>query len=346
MPSRVTVDLGATVASLHEWLMVVAQSATGAFWAWCDLATGQPSFEYPEITGYALTYLAGLATLSTRERAAGERASSWLMRRLDRGDLAAREGWDNGAVYLFDLGMIAAGLLSFGRRIRSERMVASGLGLVTLLRSTLERDPTFSPTWLCGPASERRAWSTHGRAHLAKIVQALLLGDDGRDGSVAYRLIEYVKRLQHDDGRFETGLEPKTMLHPHLYAAEGLWIWGTARADADAIERAHAAVTWAWNQQLPSGGFPHAARSAAPREQSDVTAQVIRLTRLLGVDAADVDRAVARLVELTEPTKGFGIVYEPGGANPHVNTWSSLFAAQALASAVPGAPTIPWECLV
>ena len=119
--------------------------------------------------------------------------------------------------------MVAAGLLSFGRRIHAERPVESGLRLVALLRRELEEDPTFSPTLSRSSASERRAWSTHGRAHLAKIVQALLLGEDGSDRA-ATRLIEHVKRLQHDDGHIETGPEPETMLHPHLYAAEGLWI--------------------------------------------------------------------------------------------------------------------------
>ncbi len=336
----------ATVAGLHEWLMGAAQGPSGAFWAWCDLSTGQPSFEYPEITGYVLTYLAGLASLSARERAVGERAGSWLIRRFDRGDLSARDGWDNGTIYLFDLAMVAAGLLSFGRRIHAERPVESGLRLVALLRRALEEDPTFSPTSSRTSASERRAWSTHGRAHLAKIVQALLLGEDVSDRG-ATRLIEHVKCLQHDDGRIETGPEPETMLHPHLYAAEGLWIWGTARGDRDALERARAAVTWAWKEQLPTGGLPRSAASAAPVEQSDVTAQALRLALALGMESAEIDQAVARLIGLTRGlAEDHGIVYQPAAARAHVNTCATLFAAQALASAVLGAPPIPWYHLV
>jgi len=339
-------DVAAAVAGLHEWLVSgLAQSTSGAFWAWYDLATGQPSFEYPEITGYALTYLGGLAALSARELAVGERAASWLVRRLDRGDLSARDGWDNGAVYFFDLAMIASGLLSFGRKIGAEKLIENGVRLATFLRHAVEQDPTLSPTSPSSSASGRRAWSTHGRAHLTKLVQPLLLLEDD-PGPSPTTLIERVKRLQSDDGGIQTGPEPETMLHPHLYAAEGLWIWGTARGDREALERARAAVTWAWREQLPTGGFPRSAASPSPVEQSDVTAQALRLALVLGLESAEVDRAVVRLVDLTRGrAEGCGILYQPAGAHAHVNTCATLFAAQALASAIPGAPAIPWDHL-
>ena len=343
--------VGTTAESLRAWLTRgAAQSADGAYVAWLDAATGAASYEYPEITGYALTYLAQLPTLSPEERANGERAAGWLVERLDRGDLSARSGWDNGAVYVFDLAMVASGLLSFGSRIGAERLVDTGLRLVDLLEEHMDADGPLSPVSAHAPASARSAWSTHGRAHLAKVVQALLVGEElGQvgSGSAAATLIEAVKRLQHDDGRFDTGPENVTMLHPHLYAAEGLWMWGVARGDADATARARAAVEWVWGMQLPNGGFPRFEDGAAEDEQSDVTAQAVRLALMLEPASPDVDRGVARLVELAQPhDEGRAMLYQPHASRRHFNTWATMFAAQALAVAASLAESVPWQAFV
>jgi len=340
-------EAGAVAAALHKWLVSgAAQSERGAFWAFCEIETGRPSFEYPEITGYALTYMAGRPALSPAERAAGERAASWLVERLVAGHLSARDGWDNGAVYLFDLAMIAAGLLSFGRRIGAERLIESGHGLAALLRRSVDADPSLSPVWASGPPSTRRAWSTLGRAHLAKVVQALLLDELG-PGEGAASLVEGVKRLQLDNGRIATGPEPTTMLHPHLYAAEGLWIWGSACGDSEALERARAAIDWAFTEQLPTGGFPRSAGGSARWEQSDVTAQALRLALAVGLESTGVDRAAARLTELAFPgAEGNAIIYQPAAARRHLNTWATLFAAQALSAAGAGARLAHWFDLV
>ena len=85
-------------------------SASGAFAAWVELASGEKAYDYAEITGYALSHIAARASLSPEEIAVGRRAADWLVGRVQKGRLAARDGWDGDAVYLFDLGMIAAGL--------------------------------------------------------------------------------------------------------------------------------------------------------------------------------------------------------------------------------------------
>src|SRR5262249_24107622 len=143
-------------------------------------------------------------------------------------------------------------------------------------------------------------------AHLAKLVQALLLSEElGRAAirPVSARLIEVVKNCQEADGRMRTDDRDRAtvMLHPHLYAAEGLWIWGTATGDTNPLERWAAALDWVLAHQLDSGGFPRSVRRAANRavavEQSDVTAQTVRLALILGRRSPAVDRAAARLVE-------------------------------------------------
>src|SRR5712692_696159 len=164
--------VGSTAAGLRAWIASGAcQSENGAFVAWIDLATGRPSYDYPEITGYALTFLAGQASLSDDECSVGRRAAEWLVDRVRRGNLAARDGWDDDAVYLFDLAMIASGLLSFGRRVQVERYVEAGFELVNILADELASTEPISPVSARGRPSGRRGWSTDGRTHLAKLVQ-------------------------------------------------------------------------------------------------------------------------------------------------------------------------------
>ena len=143
-----------------------------AFAAWLDATTGRPAFDYPEITGYALSFLAGRPSLSERAWAVGNRAAAWLVHRVQHGNLAARDG---EAVYLFDLAMVASGLLSFGRRAEHAELVQTGHELVALVDRELGSGLSISPLAL-GRRPDRRAWSTHGLAHLAKLAQSLRIG--------------------------------------------------------------------------------------------------------------------------------------------------------------------------
>jgi hypothetical protein len=342
--------ISSTAAGLCAWIESGAcQTASGAFAAWVDAATGSPAFEYPEITGYALTFLAGRA-LSEKAWAVGNRAAAWLLDRIRRGNLVARDGRDNDAVYLFDLAMVASGLLSFGRRAEHEQLVETGHRLVDFLDRELDAAGPISPR-ARGRRPDRRGWSTDGIPHLAKLAQCFLLSEHSASGRSLGRLIESVEGHQKPDGRMTTDPEDAlTMLHPHLYAAEGLWIWGQARGDEEALERAGAALDWAWEQQLPSGGLP---RAAAPDdrsekvEQTDATAQAVRLALVLDRRTPPVERAIGRLVELARGSAGtLSLAYQPVSPVCHLNTWTTLFAAQALTMATPGASVLAWPQLV
>src|SRR5207253_1425043 len=191
-------------------------------------------------------------------RVARSRAAGWLFAGRAGGNLAGRDRWDGGAVYLFDLGMIASGLLSFGLRTKVQRYVDGGLRLVRFLGDEIAAADRIAAVSRRGPASRRGGWSTDGVAHLAKLGQAFLLAEEagvGAGTAQVSRLVEVVKGLQRSDGRIQTEPEgPTVMLHPHLYAAEGLWIWGSAQDDADALERARQASDWVWTHQLQDGG--------------------------------------------------------------------------------------------
>jgi hypothetical protein len=342
--------LDAMAVGLRAWIESgPCQTASGAFAAWVDGATGQPAFEYPEITGYVLSFLAGLAPLTEDAWSVGLRAAAWLVDRVRRGNFVARDGRDNDAVYLFDLAMVASGLLSFGRRAQREQLVETGLELVAFVDRELGSAVSISPL-ARGPHPDRRGWSTHGVPHLAKLTQCFLLSESLANSKPLLRLIEAVKALQKPDGRMLTDpAEPVTMLHPHLYAAEGLWIWGHAYGDEESLERAQAAIDWAWSQQLENGGFPRANldRRGDAVEQSDVTAQAVRLALAVDRRTPAVWRAIRRLIELARGINGrLSLAYQPNSPHIHLNTWTTLFAAQAFAIADSAAPGISWPELV
>ncbi|MGH9064536.1 MAG: hypothetical protein ACRD0L_11295 [Acidimicrobiales bacterium] len=356
-------DLGALAGDLRRWLVRRPQSPAGAFYAWRDALTGEPAFEYPEVTGYALTHLAGQRPPLEVEVEAGRQAGGWLVRRVSAGDLSAHSGPAGGAVYNFDLAMVASGLLSFGSLVADEAMVTTGLGLAEELRDQIEADPRLPAVRRHRSAGSaafppvRRSWSSQGGAHLLKVVQCLVradaLGADGC-GEAAASLVRTRGNLQREDGSFVTHEQDGVVLHPHLYAVEGLWMHGVATGDGIALGRARAATEWAWRQQLPSGGFPRWTPSAPGHgddvlvEQTDVTSQVVRAALLVGERPAGFEAALARLagIALQDGEDGSALPYQPSSGRPHMNTAATLFGAQALAMAVTSSPAVSWSDLV
>lgn len=347
-------------AGMRSWISSGAcQGPDGAFHAWRDGLTGSLAFAYPEITGYALTYLAGRRNLSGREERAGREAGAWLERRLAARDLSARDGWDNGTVYNFDLAMIAAGLATFGDRSGSDALNARGLALASDLWSQLEAGELPALDRNDSDGSGRSGWSVDGRSHMLKAVQCFLLASEhGMTGGevAAAEMVAASKNRQHSDGRFQTQqADDLTMLHPHLYTVEGLWMWGSARGDGDALARARSGVAWAWAQQLPTGGFPRsvprvpsAGGPDASVEQCDVTAQVVRAALLLDLAPPGIDAAIGRIgqVAIRDGKLGWAMPYQPTSPSPHLNVWATMFAAQAMDLAAAPADALSWRHLV
>jgi hypothetical protein len=337
---------------LRRWLASGrAQASDGAFCAWRDADKGDLAFAYPEITGYALTWLAGRAHPTPAEQEAGRHACAWLVSRLERGNWSARDGWDDDAVYVFDLAMIATGLFAFGRSSQAARALAVGAEIVAeILRQQDAEYPLRSLSHRASTSTQRCAWSTDGYAHLIKVAQCLLVGGElGIAGASegAAKLVDRAAEIQRVDGSFTTHLaKGPTMLHPHLYAIEGLWIYAEATGDATARERATRAMEWTWSKQLANGGFPRFSPGAEAPAQADLTAQAVRMSLLLGVgDGPGRERAYDWLENMASgDAGGRALHYQPGVS--HLNTWATLFAAQALSLASGTTPTLDWRVLV
>ena len=141
------------------------------------------------------------------------------------------------------------------------------------------------------------------------------------------------------------------MLHPHLYAVEGLWAFGRATSDKSVLDRARQATEWAFQHLLPSGGLPryvNVADGSVGPEQFDATSQLLRAAVLLELDV-DLTPTVDRLraVALPVPGQGRAMPYSADRELVHRNAWVSMFAAQALELYCAGSgSSLDWRHLV
>ena len=170
----------------------------------------------------------------------------------------------------------------------------------------------------------------------------------GGADEAAVSVIQEARRLQGDDGRFITHLaNGRTMLHPHLYAVEGLWIFGSARGDLEAISCARAGLEWAWGQQQVTGALPRFTPDAAAPAKADVTAQAVRMAVALDLTPPGFDAAVSWLCDTARGhDRGLALPYQPASGDNHINTWATLFGAQATQAALPDRPGLKWQTLV
>jgi hypothetical protein len=345
LPASPSTSLGPTFGSLARWLFSGALAhPSGAVAGWRDSDTGKLSDEYPEITGY---YLSAAVVSNATGSPAVAAAAQWLTGRIEANQIASRRA-DGPAIYNFDEGIIASGLIKYGVRAGDGRALAAGMSAAARLRDQVRRYgylPTLDSRGGL-PIGRPATWSTVGCLHLAKTVQCLLLAHElGASGmrDAAAGIIEHTKAgfsLESDSLREANG---EINLHSTCYALEGLWIWNAAERATDLDELLHAALDELLAQRLPSGGFPR--NLTRPHEQGDVTSQVIRLALLLGRGSA-VQPSVARLREVAIPTdRGHAMPYQPAAAASHQNAWVTMFASQSLALA-DGSPELEWWELI
>jgi hypothetical protein len=350
------------LAAFRSWLLRSGiQTDRGYFYDWYELETASPGRPYPEITGYGISTLVWLYRLDKDEDvlARATAAAGWLVSQalhpsydmvFARG--AARDAGLGSKPYLyaFDTGMAAAGLTRLEAITETATWTGSLEGIVDALSTRMKRsDGTLWP--LLDPRSGRPvtadgAWSSRFSGYQAKTISFLNLngrnGGDAPLGDVVRKALEG----QRDSGAFPAYGDGRAHLHPHFYAVEGLLgsrsVPGLPPVD-DAVVRAYlyAERLLAANGYLPT--LAHDDHVTAAYERVDALAQFLRLGCLLvsrgwlGRDRLDgiLGGAVSRLldyqVEGTSHNGGFLFGTDADGTpKPHVNSWGSFFAGQAL----------------
>jgi len=195
-------------------------------------------------------------------------------------------------------------------------------------------------------------WSKQGGAFHAKVgiglVKLFSVTKEERYKKSAERICESALRFQEPNGRFVSLAQTKdTYLHPHCYAAEGLFYVGKELKIEKFIVAAFKATKWALDNQLKDGGIPQIYYSSKDTfldlERTDVLAQALGLGLSFYKEGYLLDESYKnRLFRLKkrlenfqkkkgEQIGGFYAGYdEEHVLLNHVNSCCTMFAIQAV----------------
>jgi len=296
---------------MSEWLRspdVVRPD--GAVLSWWNPA--HPGYPYPEAAGLWLSNACATGQPG-RPDALADRVAARLCRDAAEAGGAGRDG----AVYLFDSAVALAGLLAYRSGGGVLDVAPAAAALHAFVAAGIERRAG------CLPAARGR-WSVDFSPHLLKAAKAAYAYDRAFGARSAGTLVPALASLAAD---VRPGSGP-LYVHAHCYAIEGALLLRSAgvRGLPDpAVEVARLA-----RFQRPDGAMPAYILDDRPAgaARSDATAQAVRLWCLLDpvAFAGPIRRGLAHLAACQSPAGG--LLYEPRGDD--VNTWSTLFALQAV----------------
>jgi rhamnogalacturonyl hydrolase YesR len=195
------------------------------------------------------------------------------------------------------------------------------------------------------PVDTTKTWSTQTGAFHAKLAIGLLnIYDQTQDSTYkksAELLCEYALGFQQADGQFYTyGTLKSTNLHPHAYAAEGLYVAGQYLNNDRYTRAASLATEWAMTN-VKNGLVPRHKHGSIfnYNERVDILSQVYRLAILFpGVTEIESRQLLANHIlkyqyfgENKEQHGGFIFgKLSDGSVAEHINCWVTQFALQAL----------------
>jgi UDP-N-acetylglucosamine 2-epimerase (non-hydrolysing) len=276
-------------------------------------------------------------------------------------ELSSAYSFKESLAYSFDNGMIVNGLVNLYKVTGDNRYLDMAKRIASSLIDRMQTsDGLFSATFSLKekkPLDDLRVWSRHPGSHHVKLAIGFLelykiTGDD-KFLTSATRIRDAALHYQHDNGRFEVfGRERDTYTHYHLYSIEGLLYIALTNPENKnghrPLDAAYRAFSWLLQKQfithtggIASSYFNH---QTVGNETADILAQTVRLGALfksLGLltprQEQQVHSVVSRLLQFqaqsAQPSVAGGFYYgfgEHGEIIPHVNSWASMFAAQAL----------------
>lgn len=316
-------------ASIANWLLtsnivVRAGPHKGAVAGWLT-ERGDPSFAYPEITGYYLSWLAsspdvdGPCDILSALAAEG---ISWFTR-IANGDLplltryhesSQKADWRNQAVFTFDLSMAARGI-SDSRRLTTAEIGAEPLRWILRLLSGACTAGQALPVYVNAGGELPARWSTKPGPFQLKAAAALLFSVEKLPGcslrDAAWNTYDRWRSVWPE-------VNEQADLHPALYALEGLLEFGH-HGDTEALELASRRLHDI-SKQLHR--WPNEMRS-------DVIAQTLRLSYLLGSDESRTLALRRHLEEFIDPAGR--VSFRPIAYRPlHWNAWSAMFTYDSL----------------
>ena len=362
--SNVSEDIRAghsDVDLVAKWIISSGiQSGEGGFYAWLDLQNKSYSYLYSEITGYGITSLLFLYKIfgekATLDKA--EQAADWIISKSihscggvktrlyeDNKKVDKRYCFTGERIFSFDTGIVLYGIINLYKLTRKAKYLQISESLADFLIDKMhQQDGTLSPIYdaKIGETIESEdKWSNQQSGFHAKVSMGLVdlygikRNDKYRD--VAVKLCEYAVTTQEESGRFITDNTDKTThLHPHCYAAEGLWYTGTLLKITSFIESANKATVWALENTATNGinelYYP-LTKTFSTSQRSDIIAQVLRLGIIFSIGSKTEElKSVLSGYQYSGEDMGQkgGFLYDK--ESQCVNSWCTMFAMQALAS--------------
>ncbi len=348
MGGRIRTDYEAVLAGaarpdrrrLMGWLVESSLMASGEVLSWVN--PEHPGYLYPEAAGLLLALLAqdiDEGPRMPRDRAASQLAVCQRIFEALAADIDARGAVGRGGVdYLFDSGIVLHGLL----RLHDRLVEGIDDGALRVLEAVIDRVYNrvlrgVARRRAVSPApGESPRWSEAWGCHLLKLALPLaayarIFGDDdGRPAASIRRLVGDLIPLAAG-GRFVVyGGDDRTYVHACCYAAEGLLAVDPA-IDPQARPQAVATATWLATIQRADGSMLawHDGERAYGPQRADIVAQSVRLWA--AVDrrrfAPSIARGLGHLAGLQSASGGLRY----GPESDDVNTWATIFAAQAIA---------------
>src|SRR3989344_4260435 len=154
----------------------------------------------------------------------------------------------------------------------------------------------------------------------------------------AIKICDYSLKFFKDNGRVVTfSRTGNNLLHPHCYAAEGLYTVGTYFDKKKYLEYSRRATDYLFSIQKSNGGIPQFFKddNLIDFERSYILAQTLRLGVLNSINNEKLDKLKKRLIKFQNLNKeqkgGFRYGYDDqGNKYEHINSWCTMFALQAL----------------
>jgi hypothetical protein len=366
-PVRLPASLRARCAWLCDSGIQVEEGApdAGGVGAWID-SVGRRSYLYSEITGYFMTFAVRLAALQSDARwlERAERAARWIVdcAQDPSGAVLCRKGhavdgvsatfaFEGGHTWLFDCAMVGYGLLTTWRATGNSQWLDAAERIGGFVRGIFHRldeadaaafDLTTNEIVPPGPR-----WSRHLGPFELKCV--LFLDSLHRiTGESAYRdlvnrLLERTLATQHPSGRFGTDREGfTTHLHPHFYAVEGLLYLASGGERPDLLDRAEAAIDWAFSECLRPGALVQAwsshPASVISGIRTDILAQALRAHEIVRAlrparHGRPWEGNLPALRELLDrhitPDGGIRYGTDENGTHEDANAWCQFFTLEA-----------------
>jgi hypothetical protein len=319
-------DRNSLAASVSRWLTtsnirIRNGPHKGAVAGWLN-ANGVPSFVYPEITGYYLSWLASLPNKSEEVRIATSEALAWFTR-IANSELPVltryyasphEQDWRNGAVFTFDLAIAVRGI-SDSRSVTSDDKVREPLQyFLQLLTEGCFKAGARLPACINPVGKLPSRWSTREGPYQLKSAAAVLFSVHGVPGELRDAAWNTYDRWQC----VSLDVTSPEDLHPALYALEGLIEFGN-HGIPEAIVLARSRL-----------GDVVAKMERWPKElRSDVVAQALRLCRLFESQHHHVAALSELLGEFVDDAGR--VSFRRSGCEPvHWNAWSAMFTYASL----------------